>query len=128
MMLDFHVERALEVDDREAKLPVWAQEKLKMMRRATSEARTLLNKYMKGSEPGPFWFAPWTGNESKRFYLPKDAGRLMYGDPSKPDEEFTISDGRGNRWGKENTLTVVGRDGLIVMPNCSNVIQLKGSL
>lgn len=125
MLLNFHVERALEIDPREEKLPVWARDKLAAMRRATNETRNLLHEYMAGSEPGPFWFAPWTGDESKRFYLPKAAGRLMYGNPTEPDEQFTLSDGQGNSWGAENTLTIVGRSGLAVMPNCSNVVQIK---
>jgi hypothetical protein len=125
-MLDFHVERALEVDPREEKLPVWARDKLEMMRRATNESRKTLHDFMQGSEPGPFWLEPWSGVENqRRFYLPKNVGRLMFGDPNHPDEEFTISDGRGNSWGKDNHLTIVGRNGLSVLPNASNVIQLK---
>ena len=125
MMLDFHVERALEVDPREEKLPVWARDKLDMMRRATNESRKALHDFMGGSEPGPFWLEPWSGAENRRrFYLPTSAGRLMFGDPAKTEEDFTISDGRGNSWGKENHLTIVGRDTLAVLPNASNVIQL----
>lgn len=129
MMLDFHVEQALAVDPREEKLPAWARDKLAMMRRATNESRTTLHDLMEGSEPGPFWLEPWSGPDNpRRFYLPKYAGRLMFGDPTKTDEDFTISDGRGNSWGLENHLTITGRDRLAVLPNSSNVIQLSADV
>lgn len=129
MMLDFHVDRALEVDPREEKLPVWARDKLETMRRATNESRKTLHDFMTGSEPGPFWIEPWSGVETqRRFYLPSHVGRLMFGDPTKPDEEFMISDGKGNSWGKENLLTISGRNGLAVFPNASNMIQLSGDV
>jgi hypothetical protein len=124
MMLDYHVEQALNIDIREDKLPVWARDKMTAMRRATNESRTMLLEFMVGSEPGPFWFAPWSGDDTKRFYLPQHSGRLMYGDPASANEDFTISNG-GNHRGKDDLLTIVAREGLAVLPNCSNVIQLK---
>lgn len=118
-MQQYFVDRALEVDPREDKLPVWAKEKLTTLRRAATEARNELGNLRGGTEPGRFWLEDW--NHGQRFYLPKNAGRLMYGDPHTGSElEFSISSQSPEGW-----LSITGH-GVIVAPWVSNVLLIKG--
>lgn len=86
MPREFAIDDALEVDPREAKLPVWARDKLRIMRAATTEARGNLAALRDGAEPGPFWFEHWDPQRrGERFYLPTTLGKLKFGDPTEKD-------------------------------------------
>lgn len=78
-MQQFHIDKALSEDQRESKLPAWAREKLTDMRRATTESVAQLSALKAGTERGPFWLEAWDDNA--RYYLPANAGRLMFGVP-----------------------------------------------
>lgn len=120
-MRQYFVDQAMEVDPREAKLPVWAQNKLVALRRATSDARGELQQLKTGSEPGPFWLESWDDNE--RFYLPKYRGVLTFGDPATGRRELQFSQ---NPQAPDGWLYVTGDDSVIAAPWAANVMLLKG--
>lgn len=120
-MRQYFVDQAMEVDPREAKLPVWVQDKLKAMRRATTDARDELHQLKSGSEPGPFWLESW--DDGERFYLPKFSGILSYGNPETGNRELTFA---VNAQAPDGWLSVSGEDRIAAAPWAANVLLIKG--
>jgi hypothetical protein len=116
----YFVDQATEVDVRESKLPVWAQDKLNTLRRAAIEARNELAQLRGATEPSLFWLDNWHG-EGNRFYLPTHAGELNF---ASGDGELSLS--TTNKQEPDGYLRVIGRDGLIIKPWASNVVLIKG--
>jgi hypothetical protein len=116
-MLNVFVDRALEVDPREAKLPVWAKDKLDDMRRATIDATKALDLLMHGTEPSAFWLESRENN--KRFYLPRNIGQLKF---QSGDSVITLMEGRNNM---TDWLWVQGDSSILVAPSSSNVVYIR---
>jgi len=118
-----------ERDDREAKLPAWARERIEALRRLALEARGEAFNLRTSTTSGPFWLEP-TSESGPRFYLPSQAGRLFYGNPaalqytSDPTAlEFTASRAGGL---KEPWVTIRSIQGAIVaQPEASNSLLVR---
>lgn len=115
-----YVEMAEEVDEREQKLPVWAKDKLATMRRAVAESRAELAALKNGGAHGPFWLEGWGGKD--RWYLPREAGRLMYG---KPDGEWELQLTGDLALRPKGFLNINARTSIIAMPSASNVLLVR---
>lgn len=117
-MRSYFVDRALEADPREVKLPAWAKSKLSDMRRATLDATRALDNLMAGTEPSSFWLESWEDN--KRFYLPQFAGCLMF---KSAGTELQLLAGTN---GMEGWLNISGSaSGIIAAPRASNVLYVR---
>jgi hypothetical protein len=122
-MRQYFLDQAIEIDPREEKLPAWARDKLKTMRRAATEACKELSDLRGGSPPGPLWLSDWDGG--KRFYLPAYAGQLCYGDPNAEHEELSLQAGHP-QISKDHLIITARNMVLTVRPHCSNVVMLSG--
>lgn len=121
MMQDYFVDKAIEEDPRESKLPAWARDKLQTMRRATTEARAELHALKNGTEPGPFWLEGW--GDGRKFYLPRAGGRLMFKSGETSLQLTCGYNGHDEEWLNINGCS----DGLIAAPHSSNVLLVKNS-
>ena len=120
-MREYFAAKALEIDPREDRLPAWARDKLSTMRRAASEAAAELAALKTGTEPASFWLQSW--DDEKRFYLPKNSGRVMFG---QGETELQLSENFGGGGGYVGWLSVSGGPGgIVVAPHSSNVVLIR---
>ena len=115
----YFIDSAAQIDERESKLPVWAQEKLNTLRKATTEACTELAQLRGATEPAPFWLDNWD-KKGDRFYLPKNAGRLHFA--SSTGELSLLASGGQD---PDGLLQIIGDNGVVVAPSSSNVVLIR---
>ncbi|QGJ90220.1 hypothetical protein PBI_SHEAKEIRA_74 [Mycobacterium phage SheaKeira] len=105
-------------DEREPKLPRWAQQLLADERRRAGLAERKLSQHLDTVEPGRIWF----GDYDNPIYIPSHFGyqriHLATTDSGAMHDEFQVAL-------KEDFLEVSGGRGLTIEPQVSNVIKVR---
>lgn len=110
-------ERLMADDPREAKLPVWAQDKMAAYRKATKEAVEELEALKTGTKKSCFYFQDW--NEKSRFYLPPSRRCLVF---QSGDNVLWLT---APEPGEGGWLAIYGHYTVIVRPCTSNVLKVR---
>ena len=111
-----------EPDDREAKLPVWAQDRMELMRRRIRELKANIQSLSAGKgdlELRSFSDDPLVFDEDYvRFWL--DRKRLKYF-----GIRLITPGGKSSRGVQTPTLDITGMEPLVVLPQVSNNVHIE---
>ena len=107
-----------------AKLPRWAQLRIKDLERSLAEAKRFVDDVLDQQNPSLVWYEelvcdnPTGGPSQRRVYLQTD--RITFGVDSQRDKTLTVAIDH-----KEADLYQVTADGLNIKPRAYNAVEIK---